>query len=455
MRGHATRLRAGPWRFVAAGDEVRVHPSEVVWLEHESLPADATPVTLPQAEPFAGEPPDGMPAMGVLLEATVGMSLARHGEAELLSCVTSLGAARAGHDVALVTVVAELEARGVDSPAGLSRVDWLRSVDPTLSAGQAKDVLTVARALTQPRWRELAARVAMQHVTVAKAARVISLYDEAAPVADPEELAAAVTDLLSQATGATVEELSRLARHHAEQVRPPRDEDRLDTGRVAARGLWFSPPTPTGMVTMRGTLDPEAAAVLKCAIDPLSMPCPTKDRHGHTLEQDPRSPARRRADALVAVVARGVAAAEKVPKTDKAKVIVTIDHEVLTGALGGAGVTLSGDVLSPETVRRLACDAAIIPMVLGRKSEPLDVGREWRLVTAGLRVALWQRDQGCTFPGCTIPPQWTDAHHGRHWSRGGRTSLLNTCLLCPRHHTYVHRHDLVPTVTATTVTWHP
>ena len=208
------------------------------------------------------------------------------------------------------------------------------------------------------------------------------------------------------------------------------------------------------MVTMRGVLDPEAAAVLKSAVDPLSTPCPVKDRHGHTITPDPRSPARRRADALVEIVERGVAAAAELPVTDKTKVVVTVEHDVLAGRVAGAGLAMSGDVLSAATVRRLACDAAIIPMVLGSKGEPLDVGRARRLVTGGLRTALWQRDQGCSFPGCTIPAQWTDAHHVVYWWAGGKTSLLNTALLCRRHHTHVHRHELTATVTATSVTWH-
>lgn len=62
--------------------------------------------------------------------------------------------------------------------------------------------------------------------------------------------------------------------------------------------------------------------------------------------------------------------------------------------------------------------------------------------------------QGCSFPGCTIPAQWTDAHHVRPWWAGGKTSLLNLALLCRRHHTHVHRHELTATVTATSVTWH-
>ena len=69
-----------------------------------------------------------------------------------------------------------------------------------------------------------------------------------------------------------------------------------------------------------------------------------------------------------------------------------------TDAVRGAGHTLDGTVLSPQSVRKLACDASIIPMVLGSKSQPLDVGRTKRLVTPALLAALWARDKGCTFP---------------------------------------------------------
>ena len=125
-----------------------------------------------------------------------------------------------------------------------------------------------------------------------------------------------------------------------------------------------------------------------------------------------------------------------------------------SGTRTGTGRALTGDVLTATTIRRIACDAGIIPVVLGTRGEPLDVGREKRLVTPGLRLALTTRDQGCSYPGCTMPPQWTNAHHVVHWAQGGQTSLLNTALLCRRHHTHVHRHQLDATVTATTVTWH-
>ena len=76
------------------------------------------------------------------------------------------------------------------------------------------------------------------------------------------------------------------------------------------------------------------------------------------------------------------------------------------------------------------------------------------LVPPALRLAAWLRDAGCTWPGCTVPAQWCDAHHATPWWRGGRTSLANTALLCGRHHTLAHERDLTPTITDTTVTWH-
>jgi hypothetical protein len=374
----------------------------------------------------------------------------------------------------LVNLITELESRGIDPPEGHSRTDWLRLHDPSLTAGAARAMVRVGAALAQAKWARLRVLVTTQQVTVANAAQIVEFDERTHRLADPGDLDTALTDLLGQAPRLRPEELSTLVRHHTDHIRPPRDDDAVEEGRRRSRGLWFSHPTATGMVSMRGTLDPEGAAVVKSAIDSFSKPCPTRDQHGHTLDPDPRSPATRRMDALLDVIGRGVSAPDGAPSTDKAKVVVLIDHDTLLGQVGGddngrehsldhdrgrahqrgTGRTLTGDVLSPEVVRRLACDAAIIPMVLGSQSEPLDVGREKRLVTRGLRLALISRDQGCSYPGCTMPPQWTDAHHVTHWIRGGTTSLLTTALLCRRHHTHVHRHDLTATVTATMVTWH-
>jgi hypothetical protein len=102
----------------------------------------------------------------------------------------------------------------------------------------------------------------------------------------------------------------------------------------------------------------------------------------------------------------------------------------------------------------MACDAGIVPMVLGSRGEVLELGRAVRLFTRGQRRLLWQRDGGCTYPGCTMPQAWTEAHHVRHWAHGGPTDVSNAALLCQRHHTVVHGRGLTATVTDTRVTWH-
>jgi hypothetical protein len=93
-------------------------------------------------------------------------------------------------------------------------------------------------------------------------------------------------------------------------------------------------------------------------------------------------------------------------------------------------------------------------MVLGTDSEPLDVGRQERLFTKGLRTAVVHRDRCCSFPGCDRPPTWCRVHHVTHWINGGTTSLENAALLCERHHVIVHRDNITATVTKTGVRWH-
>jgi hypothetical protein len=100
-------------------------------------------------------------------------------------------------------------------------------------------------------------------------------------------------------------------------------------------------------------------------------------------------------------------------------------------------------------VRKLACDAQVIPALLGSDGQPLDLGRSTRTFTAAQRRALGLRDgPGCAFPGCDRPIAWCDAHHIVHWSDGGHTDLTNGVLLCAHHHTLIHHGDWTVRITA-------
>ncbi|WP_329001477.1 HNH endonuclease [Kribbella sp. NBC_00709] len=116
----------------------------------------------------------------------------------------------------------------------------------------------------------------------------------------------------------------------------------------------------------------------------------------------------------------------------KANITVTIElHDLKAATADAIGHTVYGDGLSAGTIRRLACDAKIIPIVLGTNSEPLDVGRSERLVTRAMRRALNTRDRGCVV--CGAPPIMCDAHHLTSWIVGGQTKLTNLVLLRLSH----------------------
>lgn len=246
-----------------------------------------------------------------------------------------------------------------------------------------------------------------------------------------------------------------LADHDAERLD---DEDAALERTESLR--WFT--TETGLTRLVAELAPVNAAMTKEAIVALSAPRPTSAGHagapqrGAERIRDDRTAAKRRADAFVALISAGAritdATSEKVGAA--ARVTVTIPLATLTKGIGSATTAL-GDVLDPGAARRLACDAEIIPVVLGSQSEPLDVGRSDRVASRGLRVAVSERDHGCTFPGCDRPPQFCEVHHVVPWAAGGDTSLLNSAMLCTTHHQIVHRLRYTAVVSAAAVVWDP
>ncbi|TDW17356.1 HNH endonuclease signature motif containing protein [Kribbella kalugense] len=121
----------------------------------------------------------------------------------------------------------------------------------------------------------------------------------------------------------------------------------------------------------------------------------------------------------------------------KPHISITIDYNDLAAATAHAtGALVFGDNLSAATIRRLACDAEVLPIVLGSKSQPLDVGTTQRLVTRPMRRALNARDKGCVI--CNAPPIHCDAHHVVPWLDGGITAVSNLALLCKRDHRDLH-----------------
>jgi Domain of unknown function (DUF222)/HNH endonuclease len=118
-------------------------------------------------------------------------------------------------------------------------------------------------------------------------------------------------------------------------------------------------------------------------------------------------------------------------------VVVTVGLDQLLDDTGVAQ-TSTGTPTTPGEARRHACTAGLLPVVLGTRSEVLDLGRLTRLFTTAQRKALAITHPHCRAEGCTTPAAWCEAHHLVPWSHGGPTDLTNAVLLCHWHHRRAH-----------------
>lgn len=183
---------------------------------------------------------------------------------------------------------------------------------------------------------------------------------------------------------------------------------------------------------------------------------------------------RREVDALIAALQAALTLKDRGVLPDaggaRPQVLVTIDFETLAGRLAAhpdlppppdipdrlAGQHSPGEVrgpvishgaftgpIDPRILRMWACDADLIPVVLGGEGEVLDIGRAQRPFPPAIRKAIIARDRGCAAPGCDFPPSWCEVHHIRFWKEhSGPTSVDNGVLLCSHHHHALHFDQL-------------
>ncbi|NHC23747.1 DUF222 domain-containing protein [Nocardioides sp. IC4_145] len=120
-----------------------------------------------------------------------------------------------------------------------------------------------------------------------------------------------------------------------------------------------------------------------------------------------------------------------------ASIVVLIDYTSLKSDTGRATLE-DGQPISASLARRMACEAGLIPAVLGSRSELLDLGRTARLFSGAQRRGLAITQRVCTAVGCDWPAHLCHAHHDDSWLHGGKTDMKNARLLCPRHHARIH-----------------
>lgn len=333
----------------------------------------------------------------------------------------------------LVRLLGEVHARDLALRSGAcSTTAWTRHA-LNQTPREARTLVGVATAL-RIGMATTGAAFAAGELSLAQAAAITTTVGELPDDVPAEVRERAEAELVGYADRFDAQQLTRLGSHILTVVAPEigeaRDAEALERQEQQARRrreLFFTP-DGHGTVFVRGRLTDEAAAIVRAVLDPLARPLPaTADG------PDPRTAGQRRADALEELARRALAG-----HTDTATtVFVTIPWQTLTDGLGLATLP-DGTPLSPGAARRMACDAEIIPAVLGGASAVLDVGRSQRLFTGARRRALILRDKGCAFPGCDRPYEWCDGHHILGHARGGGTALGNGVLLCGHHHHVVH-----------------
>lgn len=155
-------------------------------------------------------------------------------------------------------------------------------------------------------------------------------------------------------------------------------------------------------------------------------------------------------DAVVTSATPGTTA-RRVPE-----VIVLIDLQTLTDGLHTHSVheTSDGTLLPVSEIRKLCCDADIIPAVLDGDGHTLDIGRANRVATAAQRHALRAMYTTCGHPHCSVPFDQCRIHHITYWRNFGHTNIANLIPVCEKHHHMIHDGGWQLTMTPDrTTTW--
>ena len=371
---------------------------------------------------------------------------------EFTALLGSLGEVRRAVDSIGTEFAAELERRSVDPDASLSRrlgertpavaIARLTGIDPVeaqdwCSAGVATSAgVSLTGEPLPPRHEDVARSLAEATLTPRATRLIVGALDAVAARATAEEVAEVERALLDYAPGLTSRELAKLCgqvidRFDPDGVEPREEELRARSGITVINGR-------DGLVTWIVKMHPEAAGFLTAAVDARTAPRRSVG-FDDSSDVDPvvaedRALPQRRLDALASIARESLAHDTGRIAGTSVTMCVTLTLESLLTGLGAAHIDGIDEPISASTARRLAADAAIIPVVLGSDSEPLDVGTTSRLFTEAQRRALAIRDGGCVWTNCPAPPGWCEVAHLQPWSHDGPTDLANGALMCAFHH---------------------
>lgn len=285
---------------------------------------------------------------------------------------------------------------------------------------------------------------------------------EAKKYVSTAELVQIESDLVAAATRDTPETL----RAAAEKLLYLLNQDG-DSPDVAAhlRGLRIGTQDADGLVHVQGWLDPEAAAYLTTitgvwGAPGINNPADPEPIHNPSLNplddeaeidtseepdalqgkqdqqaaanRDTRTVAQRNHDALK-VALRELLMSKRLGRHGGLPVTVVVST-TLAELEAGAGIAVTGaGIRMPmnDLIRLASHSFHYLTVYKHHTAEPLYLARTTRLATKAQRLLLYNRDRGCTRPGCTAPADYCEVHHAKaDWQHGGHTDAPDLALGC-------------------------
>ncbi|WP_256206945.1 HNH endonuclease signature motif containing protein, partial [Nocardioides luteus] len=311
---------------------------------------------------------------------------------------------------------------------------WMRAellVDKGAARSQVKLAAGVAK------YGLVAAGLAEGVVSENKARVITAALDaiENDPVASAEDLVLAEKLLVDYASRLTANELRVVGKRILREIDPVRFEDAEARALLAeeeraqqrtALRVWDN---HDGTIGFDGVLPTSVGMRFKRLVEAYAQP-----RKQHLLDKGAPLPPWERLMGQGFVRLLETIDPASLPRHggDATTINVVISLEELRKGLGIATLgydETNGTVISAAEARRMACNATIIPWVLGGDSEVLDAGRDSRLFQPIQRKALRLQHKCCQAEGCDVPPEWCDAHHLDPWAAGGKTNLNDGALL--------------------------
>lgn len=362
-------------------------------------------------------------------------------DADLISRVRDLEAARRALDAAAAHAVAELDLRGTtDRHTGLRTTSWLGFAHglATPTAGALVSCGAFLRAHPVIDAALTDGHLSLDHVRLL--AR-LTTPRVAEFVADAQErLVQLAGSVRYERWARDVRALVELA--DADGAEPPVERNRLTMDDL-----------PDGTLLLNGALVGDAALGFRDAVLAEAQRLLRQyraDAEATDGQITIPGPATLCALALANLVAGGRAAASQgaAPVADVTLVITTPEGSDPINRADGAGPdwlqglltrTLDHMPVSPSVAGLLCCDATFRTLVENHRGEVLDLGRSQRFAAPAQRRAVARRYGGCCFPGCDAPMTWADLHHVELWDDGGSTDLRLLAPLCRHHHRVVHR----------------